>query len=135
MRGISRTAVAIFGLVALQFGLPLSSRVAAQTRSVRPLQNNEMIRGVLHSVDLQKMTFTVKPTEGPIQVFLYTAQTTVTGAQSGTAGLATATGRQAVVRFRTLGARLVADGIDIVWPDARVPPPEPPRNVRILSGV
>ena len=69
----------------------------------------ETLKGTLKSVNSEKMTLTL--TSG--ETFQYTAQTKVTGAQGGVAGLGSVSGRQVIIQFTTKGAERIATSIEV----------------------
>jgi hypothetical protein len=77
----------------------------AQAQAQKP----ESAKGELKSVDTAKMTLTLASG----QTFLYDAQTKVTGAQGGVAGLASMSGREVTIQFTTKGADRIATSIEV----------------------
>jgi hypothetical protein len=70
-------------------------------------------RGELSSIDATAKMLTIKPTAGAEQKFQYNDSTKVTGARGGVAGLATESGKQVTVHFKTEGANRVATEIEV----------------------
>ena len=77
----------------------------AQAQTQKP----ESAKGELKSVDTAKMTLTLASG----QTFLFDAQTKVTGAQGGVAGLASMSGREVTIQFTTKGADRLATSIEV----------------------
>ena len=72
-------------------------------------QKAESAKGELKSVDAVKMTLTLASGE----IFMFNDQTKVTGAQGGTAGLATLSGRQVTIQYTQKGADRIATSIEV----------------------
>jgi cytoskeletal protein RodZ len=72
-------------------------------------QKTQSAKGELKSVDTEKMTLTLA--NG--QTFQYNDSTKVTGAQGGTAGLASMSGRNVTIAYEMRGADRVATAITI----------------------
>ena len=70
-------------------------------------------RGELSSIDATAKMLTIKPAAGAEQKFQYNDSTKVTGARGGVAGLATESGKQVTVHFKTEGANRVATEIEV----------------------
>ena len=70
-------------------------------------------RGELSSIDPTAKMLTIKPAAGAEQKFQYNDSTKVTGARGGVAGLATESGKQVTVHFKTEGANRVATEIEV----------------------
>ena len=70
-------------------------------------------RGELSSIDPTAKMLTIKPAAGAEQKFQYNDTTKVTGARGGVAGLATESGKQVTVHFKTEGAKRVATEIEV----------------------
>jgi hypothetical protein len=70
-------------------------------------------RGELSSIDATAKMLTIKPAAGAEQKFQYNDSTKVTGARGGVAGLATESGKQVTVHFKSEGANRVATEIEV----------------------
>jgi hypothetical protein len=70
-------------------------------------------RGELSSIDPTAKMLTIKPAAGAEQKFQYNDSTKVTGARGGVAGLATESGKQVTVHFKSEGANRVATEIEV----------------------
>lgn len=88
--------------------------------------------GELTKVDAKEDTVTVKTSTGDV-IIKYDDDTKVTGASRNTAGLATMSGSQVVIRYRKDGASNVATSIEVkpaaggVAPGLERPLPDPSR--------
>lgn len=87
---------------------PSPSPSAAQAKP-----EEQTARGELSSIDATAKMLTIKPTAGAEQKFQYNDSTKVTGARGGVAGLATESGKQVTVHFKTEGANRVATEIEV----------------------
>ena len=87
---------------------PAPSPSAAQAKP-----EEQTARGELSSIDATAKMLTIKPTAGAEQKFQYNDSTKVTGARGGVAGLATESGKQVTVHFKTEGANRVATEIEV----------------------
>ena len=87
---------------------PSPSPSAAQAKP-----EEQTARGELSSIDPTAKMLTIKPTAGAEQKFQYNDSTKVTGARGGVAGLATESGKQVTVHFKTEGANRVATEIEV----------------------
>lgn len=79
-------------------------------------QESMSVEGELLSVDTDAMTFTILASDASEHVFAYTAETEVTGAQEGAAGLSTVTGSQVVIAYQASteeGGTALATKIDV----------------------
>jgi hypothetical protein len=74
---------------------------------------DETARGELSSIDATAKMLTIKPAAGAEQKFQYNDSTKVTGARGGVAGLATQSGKEVVVHFKSEGANRVATEIEV----------------------
>jgi hypothetical protein len=70
-------------------------------------------RGELSNIDATAKMLSIKPAAGAEQKFTYNDSTKVTGARGGVAGLATQSGKQVVVHFKSEGANRVATEIEV----------------------
>jgi hypothetical protein len=87
---------------------PSPSPSAAQAKP-----EEQTARGELSSIDPTAKMLTIKPAAGAEQKFQYNDTTKVTGARGGVAGLATESGKQVTVHFKTEGANRVATEIEV----------------------
>jgi hypothetical protein len=87
---------------------PSPSPSAAQAKP-----EEQTARGELASIDPTAKMLTIKPAAGAEQKFQYNDSTKVTGARGGVAGLATESGKQVTVHFKTEGANRVATEIEV----------------------
>ena len=87
---------------------PSPSPSAAQAKP-----EEQTARGELSSIDATAKMLTIKPAAGAEQKFQYNDSTKVTGARGGVAGLATESGKQVTVHFKTEGANRVATEIEV----------------------
>jgi hypothetical protein len=107
---MSRVFPAAIGVALLSLvGMSVSAIAAQAPAQAKP----ETVEGALVSVDAKAMTLTIKPDKGEEQRFQYNAETKVTGAQGGVAGLATMSGRRLTVQYSMQGANRVASAITI----------------------
>ena len=81
--------------------------------SAQAKPEEQTARGELSSIDPTAKMLTIKPTAGAEQKFQYNDTTKVTGARGGVAGLATESGKQVTVHFKTEGANRVATEIEV----------------------
>jgi hypothetical protein len=103
--------VAFVGFFSLQVAAqaPAEQPPGAQAPAAQAAQKAETAKGVLKSVDPQKMTLTLQSGE----TFQYNEQTKVTGAQGGAAGLASMSGRQLTIQYTTKGVDRMATSIEV----------------------
>ena len=87
-----------------------SPRQDPSTPSERPRET--MVSGELMRVNPDTKMFSVKAATGEIQ-FKYSDQTVVTGAQKTVAGLATMSGEQVTVSYRSEGGSNIATKIEV----------------------
>ena len=87
---------------------PSPSPAPAQTKP-----EEQTARGELSSIDPTAKMLTIKPAAGAEQKFQYNDSTKVTGARGGVAGLATESGKQVTVHFKSEGANRVATEIEV----------------------
>ena len=69
--------------------------------------------GELTHVDIQSRTFSVKSSSGAEMLFRYDEKTIVTGAERNVAGLATSSGSEVTVTYRTDTADNMAAKIEV----------------------
>ena len=81
--------------------------------SAQAKPEEQTARGELSSIDPTAKMLTIKPAAGAEQKFQYNDTTKVTGARGGVAGLATESGKQVTVHFKTEGANRVATEIEV----------------------
>lgn len=81
---------------------------AAQQQSQAQTAKGELVR-----VDTDAKTIVIKTGDATEAQFTYTAETEVTGAESGTAGLATAAGSHVTVHFTVDGDSRTATKIEV----------------------
>lgn len=93
---------------------PAPSPSAGQSR-----QEEQTARGELSDIDATAKMLTIKPTAGAEQKFSYNDSTKVTGARGGVAGLATQSGKQVTVHFKSEGANRVATEIEVQADDKK----------------
>ena len=119
MRTTTRGIVAVLGSLVFVAAVNLSafaqapaSKDPATQASQAPAgktQKTQSAKGELKSVDTEKMTLTLA--NG--QTFQYSDSTKVTGAQGGTAGLASMSGRNVTIDYEMRGADRVATAITV----------------------
>jgi hypothetical protein len=81
--------------------------------SAQARPEEQTARGELSSIDATAKMLSIKPAAGAEQKFQYNDSTKVTGARGGVAGLATQSGKEVVVHFKTEGANRVATEIEV----------------------
>ena len=86
---------------------------SAPAPSAQAKPEEQTARGELASIDAKEKMLSIKPTAGAEQKFQYNDATKVTGARGGVAGLATSSGKQVVVHFKSEGANRVATEIEV----------------------
>jgi len=81
--------------------------------SVLAQDQPSVARGELVKVDTAARTIVIKTDAGPQMQFSYTAETKVTGAEKGVAGLATMTGTPVSIEFTKKDQTNLARSIDV----------------------
>jgi hypothetical protein len=79
----------------------------------RSAQQSATAAGQLVKVDPDAKTLSIKTANGPDMMFRYNDQTVVTGGEKSVAGLATMSGAQVTVSYRTEGANYIATRIEV----------------------
>ena len=90
-----------------------SATAVAEPVCAQAKPEEQTARGELSSIDPTAKMLTIKPAAGAEQKFQYNDSTKVTGARGGVAGLATESGKQVTVHFKTEGANRVATEIEV----------------------
>ena len=83
------------------------------SRDAQAKPEEQTARGELSNIDATAKMLTIKPAAGAEQKFTYNDSTKVTGARGGVAGLATQSGKEVVVHFKSEGANRVATEIEV----------------------
>jgi hypothetical protein len=91
----------------------LAAQVSSPTHANQAAQQPTTASGELLRVNADAKTFAIKAADGAEMQFQYTDATQVTGAEKGTAGLATMKGAQVTVYFSAEGKVLTATKIDV----------------------
>lgn len=108
---ITTTLIAAPGAFAAQDPAPQPAPEQQEQPEQRPQATT--VTGELTNVDPEAMTLTVAGANGEAWTFRYTADTEVSGGQSGVAGLATQAGTVVTVHFEGEGEARTATRIEV----------------------